>query len=55
MPGGPQGGNATDIILFLHGGDMQENQPVEDTNTNNSYGASRNSLHQKLVIALKLD
>jgi hypothetical protein len=36
MPGGPQGGNATDIFLFSHGGDMQENLPVEDTNTNNS-------------------
>jgi hypothetical protein len=31
MLGGPQGGNATDIIWFLHGGDMQENQSVEDT------------------------
>jgi hypothetical protein len=55
MPGGPQGGNATDIILFLHGGDRQENQPVEDTNTNNSFGASRFSVPQELVIALKLD
>jgi hypothetical protein len=55
MPGGPQGGNATDIILFLHGGDMQENQPVEDTNTNNSFGASLISLPLKLIIALKID
>ena len=35
MPGGPQGGNATDFIWALHGGDMQENLSVEDTKISN--------------------
>ena len=55
MPGGPQGGNATDIILVLHGGDMQENQPVEDTNTNNSSVSCLIVYIIMAMIALKKD
>ncbi len=50
MPGGPQGGNATDFIWALHGGDMQENLSVEDTKVLNTSVSQEKVYISNLII-----